>query len=191
MQSVARKVLFVDDDATLRATAARALTCEGCDVITAESPADAMRLAAEHHPDLAIIDLYFGAERLGVELASALRAQLPDVGLVICSGLLSVRVDELLAFGLHDVALVAKPVRFRALLDTFVRRSAPTRASVNDWPDLAEVQREHVARTLTACDGNVSQTARILGRDRAALQRLLKRLGLDPAPMRSSKPRSR
>lgn len=181
LEPVVRKVLFVDDDATLREAAARALSRHGCEVATAANPAEAVPLARALVPDLAIIDLYYGSQRQGLDLASELRAAFPGLAVVICSGLLSVRVDELLARGLDDATMVTKPVSFRALL---AAANAAPGVAVEDWPTLAEIKRAHVVRIVTACEGNVSKTARVLGCDRAAVQRLLKRLGIDVAAMR-------
>lgn len=39
---------------------------------------------------------------------------------------------------------------------------------------LHDVEREHIRRTLSDCDGNISRTARELGINRRTLQRKLK-----------------
>ncbi len=52
-----RTVLVVDDDKSVRELIAVILECEGYLVITAESGADALRMAAELHPDLITLDV--------------------------------------------------------------------------------------------------------------------------------------
>jgi two-component system response regulator RegA len=41
-------------------------------------------------------------------------------------------------------------------------------------PSLAEVEAEYVQRVLSECDGNVTQSAKVLGVHRRSLQRKLR-----------------
>ena len=43
---------------------------------------------------------------------------------------------------------------------------------------LAALEKDHVARVLRDCEGNVTQAAKVLGIDRATLYNKLKRYGL-------------
>ena len=52
-----RTVLVVDDDKSVRELLAVILECEGYLVVTAESGADGLRMAAELHPDLVTLDV--------------------------------------------------------------------------------------------------------------------------------------
>ncbi|NIL99234.1 MAG: hypothetical protein GTO53_14355, partial [Planctomycetales bacterium] len=48
-----------------------------------------------------------------------------------------------------------------------------------DWPTLAEVEREHLARTLKETFFNQSAAARLLGIDRKQLARKIKKYDLN------------
>mgnify|MGYP006267001357 CR=1 FL=1 len=57
---------------------------------------------------------------------------------------------------------------------------APAAAATTDvWPTLADVERMHLERTLTATMQNKSLAAKMLGIDRSVLRRKLQRYGLD------------
>jgi DNA-binding NtrC family response regulator len=47
------------------------------------------------------------------------------------------------------------------------------------WPTLADVERQHLERTLTATLQNKSLAAKMLGIDRSVLRRKLQRYGLE------------
>ena len=44
---------------------------------------------------------------------------------------------------------------------------------------LAELEKSHIAETLVACGGNVSETARVLGIDRSTLYHKMKRYQIE------------
>jgi transcriptional regulator with PAS, ATPase and Fis domain len=58
------------------------------------------------------------------------------------------------------------------------------------WPTLAEVEREHIRRTLDATGHNQSLTARLLNISRQQLVRKITRLGLDVSPRPRGRPRN-
>jgi DNA-binding NtrC family response regulator len=63
--------------------------------------------------------------------------------------------------------------------------AAPTTADADEegaWPTLADVERMHLERTLTATLQNKSLAAKMLGIDRSVLRRKLQRYGLDDSP---------
>ena len=47
---------------------------------------------------------------------------------------------------------------------------------------LADLERDHIAQVLDACDGNKARAARSLGLDRRSLYRRIERYGLDQTP---------
>ena len=78
-------MLLVDDDDFTRVTLAATMRALGFTVVgDAASAAAAMR-AARHAPDVAMLDLDLGEGPTGIDLAIALRAALPGVGIVILS----------------------------------------------------------------------------------------------------------
>jgi DNA-binding NtrC family response regulator len=63
---------------------------------------------------------------------------------------------------------------------------APAEAGTTDvWPTLADVERMHLERTLTATMQNKSLAAKMLGIDRSVLRRKLQRYGLDESGIQS------
>jgi len=59
------------------------------------------------------------------------------------------------------------------------------------WPTLDEVEREHIWRTLQQTFFNQSAAARMLGTDRKALSRRIKRLGINVPSVQRGRPRKR
>jgi len=123
-------LLVAEDQERLRAVVARALREQGYVVLEAASPADAVRIAAEHDGriDLLLADVIMPGMR-GPELAHVVREKRPDVRVLFMSGF----VDDA---GLGDLAgapgvgLIAKPFtpdalasQLRALLDADGRRA--------------------------------------------------------------------
>ncbi len=54
------KILLVDDSATVRATYGKLLSSYGHEVLTAATAEDALRIARERKPNLAIVDFHLG-----------------------------------------------------------------------------------------------------------------------------------
>ena len=65
-------ILVVDDDRLVLATLAHGLTQAGYDVIDADNGDDAILLAREHHPDLALLDIRMQGKS-GFDVAAYLR----------------------------------------------------------------------------------------------------------------------
>lgn len=52
-----KRILLIDDEASLLKTVARRLKTWGYDTLTADSGEAGLRLAQEHHPDLVLLDI--------------------------------------------------------------------------------------------------------------------------------------
>lgn len=113
------RVLIVEDDALLRSSLAAALPVQGVDVVGAtDSASGALELARRTAPDAAILDLHLGVGPSGIDIARMLRAQMPDLGLVILTSYSDPRLagasnaqlppgaEYLVKQGLPDVALL-------------------------------------------------------------------------------------
>ena len=108
------KVLVVDDEAALAGLIAGWLTEHGAEVRVADSPAQAVRVAADFQPDLLLTDVRLG-DPLGVdgpELADRIADLVPGVDVVFMTGF-SDRMDELMDRGAHTLA---KPFTKEALV---------------------------------------------------------------------------
>jgi cobalt-zinc-cadmium efflux system membrane fusion protein len=75
-------ILVVDDDDVLGRVLSRVLTREGRNLVQAGSVAEAERLAGEHPPSLALLDLSL-PDGDGVELARTLRQRYPAVPMIL------------------------------------------------------------------------------------------------------------
>ena len=120
------KVLVVDDEAALAGLIAGWLTEHGAEVRVADTPAQAVRVAAEFEPDLLLTDVRLG-DPLGVdgpELADRIGDLVPGLEVVFMTGF-SDRMDELLDRGAHTLS---KPFTKEAL----VRVLFPVQAATDD-----------------------------------------------------------
>lgn len=67
------KILIVDDEPQIRKQLKIGLTGHGYDVLTAGNGEEAMVLAAQHSPDVIILDISLGSEPDGLEVCGRLR----------------------------------------------------------------------------------------------------------------------
>jgi two-component system nitrate/nitrite response regulator NarL len=82
---VTLRCLLVDDSEEFLASAARLLDSQGIEIVaTATSGADALRLAEELAPDLALVDIELAGED-GIALTREFEARAPDTRVVLIS----------------------------------------------------------------------------------------------------------
>jgi two-component system, cell cycle sensor histidine kinase and response regulator CckA len=102
-------ILLVEDEATLRQLAARALRARGFKVLLAADGAEALRILESHRQpiDLLVTDVVM-PNMDGRELADRLRARMPDLKVLFLSGYMD---DALLRRGVFDAneTLLQKP----------------------------------------------------------------------------------
>jgi len=168
-----RTVLIADDDEQFRVHLGRALEARGWDVFLAANGAQAIDLARENSPGLAIVDLRLGGEN-GLDLIRALRPLDPTMSIIVLTGWGSIATALEAVRGGAD-HYMSKPVDADQIIASF--RSLPN-CSGSDGapaavPSLARVEWEHIQRVLTDCGGNISLAAKQLGLHRRSLQRKL------------------
>ena len=79
------RCLLVDDSPEFLASAARLLESQGLEIVgSATSGAEAYALAAEHNPDLALVDVEL-AEEDGLEVTQELGRRAPGTAVVLIS----------------------------------------------------------------------------------------------------------
>ena len=120
------RVVIADDAVLLREGAALLLQEAGFDVVAQAGDAEALvRKVRGHKPDVAVVDVRMppGGGNAGVRAAVAIHRELPEVGILLFSGVVEQRcLNELLAAGaagvgyllkerIEDVALFADAVR--------------------------------------------------------------------------------
>ena len=110
------RILVIDDEASIRAFAGRALGAAGYDVAVASDGADALRLLDKHPPfNLFLVDLVMPGMR-GDELGRQLRQLDPDVKVLYFTGY-SDRLFEDRKVLWANEAFLEKPVTLKALLE--------------------------------------------------------------------------
>jgi len=168
-------ILYVDDDEAMLALHARTIG-HTRRIYTATTASTALDVAAREPLDLALVDLYLGADD-GLSLTRALVAKHPKVRVVLISGILSMSVAvEAVKAGAFDV--MAKPFSVPALIARLEHPEIrPSRAYTP--PTLDRVVWEYMHRVVNECGGNISQAARCLGIDRNTLKRRLGRAPVD------------
>ena len=78
-------ILVVDDERNIRRSLDMILVGEGYTVLCAESGAHALSLAEEHRPDAMLLDIVL-PDLDGIEILKRIRAQLPDLHVIMISG---------------------------------------------------------------------------------------------------------
>ncbi len=174
MTDSAQSLLIVDDDRVLRQQLVHAFTRRGFDARGAATVEEALRLAREEPPELAVVDLRIG-EGSGLSLLRALLELDPTTRVVMHTGYGSI-ATALDAVRLGAVHYVQKPADVDDLLAAFARDASPPSSlsiDASEAPSLARAEWEHIQRVLADCGGNVSEAARRLRIHRRSLQRKL------------------
>jgi two-component system response regulator HydG len=118
---VSLSVLVIDDDATIRETLVEFFQSVGYAARSATTAGDGRRLAAEDAPDVVLLDLKL-PDADGVSTLDALRADDPDIGIILLTGHADVRIAvRAMQHGASDV--LEKPMDLELLLAS-VRRAA-------------------------------------------------------------------
>lgn len=169
-------LLIADDDRILRERMARAFRDRGFDVRTAADYNEALTLAKEDSPEMAVIDLKMpGAS--GLQLVRELKAIDPATKIVVLTGYGSI-ATAIDAIRLGATYFLPKPADADDILAAFARgQTPPLDPPTPDYraPSLARAEWEHINRVLSDCGGNISEAARVLGIHRRSLQRKLQK----------------
>lgn len=164
-------IVILDDDETLLRTLARRLVACGHQVSSFATPVAVGELLALK-ADCYVLDLRFGAQS-GLAYVPQLRQQLPESRILVMTGFASIATAvQAVKAGADDY--LTKPMDFSMLLAAV----QGTEFSEQDLPDeellsTDQVEWEHIQRVLQQQDGNISQTAKLLGMHRRTLQRKL------------------
>jgi two-component system response regulator RegA len=174
--SLGPSVLIVDDDEVFRDRLARAFRDRGYDARGAGGMREAVELAREDSPEMAVVDLRM-PEGSGLELIRELLALDPATRIVVLTGYGSI-ATAIEAVRLGATYYLPKPADADDVLAAFARGEAPPLEPMSaDYvaPSLARAEWEHINRVLSDCAGNISEAARRLGIHRRSLQRKLQK----------------
>jgi two-component system alkaline phosphatase synthesis response regulator PhoP len=154
---MARTILLVDDEPTLRETVAEALELEGYRVVSAADGREALLRFRDTRPDLVILDLML-PELSGIEICRILRAE-SDVPILMLTARAS-ELDKVVGLELGADDYVTKPFSLRELaarVRALLRRSeqaAKAADSLEGTVDLGLVQVDLAGHRLLR-DGEV------------------------------------
>ena len=172
MVSSIASIVVCDDDATYRHRLARSLRERGCCVHEAQTAQDALGLLDEHNPDAVLIDLRMPGES-GLWFIREANERGFSGKIVVLTGFGSISTAlDAIRLGAHNY--LTKPTSIDQILAAFLPQGCSEVGAI-PMPSLAEVEAEYVQRVVAQCDGNVSQSAKILGVHRRSLQRKLRR----------------
>ena len=166
----------MDDDEILRNRLARAFTEREYEVRTASDFVEAMTLAEEDSPELAVVDLRMPG-RSGLELVAALIKLDPATKIVVLTGYGSI-ATAVEAIRLGATYYLPKPADVDDIITAFTRGERPPLEppmTAHTVPSLARAEWEHINRVLSDCRRNISEAARRLGIHRRSLQRKLQK----------------
>ena len=107
-----RRVLIVEDEATLRRVMARNLTGRGLSVIEADSAEAAVGAVAQETPDLILLDINL-PDRTGWDVLRELRRKDINIPTIVIS---AVRANPSRIAEFHPLAYLPKPFPIEALL---------------------------------------------------------------------------
>jgi two-component system response regulator RegA len=171
----APRLLLVDDDERLRERLLRAFQARGIESRGAADAEEALRVAAELEPTLAVLDLRMPG-RSGLELLPELLQRWPQLRVLVLTGYGSI-ATAVASVRQGAVDYLAKPADADQILAALglEEGSAPAEEAADGTapPSLARVEWEHIQRVLRDCEGNISRAARALGLHRRTLQRKL------------------
>jgi DNA-binding response OmpR family regulator len=146
---MARTILVVDDEPTLRETLADGLETEGFAVLQAADGREAVEMFRRHRPDLILLDLML-PEISGTEVCRIVRAE-SDVPILMLTAK-SAEVDKVVGLELGADDYVTKPFSFRELLariHALLRRSEARAGTAEpEMVDLGQVRIDLAGRRL-------------------------------------------
>lgn len=168
-----KNLLLVDDDETFREQLSRALLRRGYACQMAPTGEDAVTMARQQAPDVAVVDLRMPGMS-GIETVKALHQIAPRARLLVLTGYGSIATAlEAVRVGAADY--LTKPVNADQVVAAIEGLPTNAEAAPATVPSLDLVEWEHIQRVLHDCEGNITKAATILGVHRRSLQRKLNR----------------
>lgn len=120
------RVLLVEDNRELRKTLAVILRVAGLKVDTASDASDAFRMIAQHHYDVAVVDMVLLPGASGIEVIRNLRSTSPATRIFPCTAYCNGELlAEALALGVEQV--MQKPVDPAQLIRLIQKPAGPVR----------------------------------------------------------------
>jgi len=149
------RVLVVDDEPQILRALAINLRARGYDVDLAPSGEDALRMAADHHPDVVILDLGLPGIS-GIDVIRGLRGW-SSVPIIILSAR-EAEADKIAALDAGADDYVTKPFRLAELMARI--RAALRRAPAATVTSVQDVRIDHAARRVWRGDVELDLSAK-------------------------------
>lgn len=166
-----KSLLIVDDDEIFLNRLGRSMERKGFAPILANSVSEGKRLAAEHRPDYAVIDLRL-ADGNGLEVVEALRKVNEDAAIVMLTGYGNI-ASAVAAVKAGAIDYLAKPANVEDIVNALMAENDKLPEPPENPMSADRVRWEHIQRVYELCDHNVSETARRLNMHRRTLQRIM------------------
>jgi two-component system response regulator RegA len=164
-------LLLVEDDAVLRQRLARAFDARGFDVRAVAGAMEAEAIVQDDVPEFAVVDLRIASGN-GLDLIPRLILADPATRIVVLTGYGSI-ATAVEAIRRGATQYLTKPADADQILAAFGGAAAAASTEHAQPMTLDRLEWEHINRVLVECDGNISETARVLGIHRRSLQRKL------------------
>lgn len=170
-------VIVIDDDEVFRSRLCRAFVQRSWIAHGVTTGDETIDVARETSPDLAVIDLKLAGES-GLEIVKRLREADSTVKIIMLTGYGSIAnaLNAIRSGADHYLGKPADVDQILAAYESLVQgEDSETPDGLPQVPSLARVEWEHIQRVLADCEGNISQTAKMLGLHRRTLQRKLEK----------------
>lgn len=169
------RILIVDDDAAFRQALSRAFHRRGLIPLQAANATEALEAVRTHAPDACVLDLRIGHDS-GLRLLPDLLAMAPGLDVVVLTGYASI-ATAVEAVKLGAVDYLPKPADADEILAALRGEARVDAEVVLNTPPMSveRLEWEHIQKVLAEHDGNISETARVLGMHRRTLQRKLQK----------------
>jgi len=165
-------LLLVDDDAIYCEVLGDALRKRDYAVYAAHDLTAALRLAREHQPEFAVVDLRIGNES-GLELVKQLAALDENTRTIMLTGYASI-ATAVEAIKLGAVHYLTKPANADEIVAALQRAEGDISVAPSEQPlSVRRLEWEHLQKVLLEHNGNISAAARALKMHRRTLQRKL------------------
>lgn len=167
--------LVIDDDAVFCRILKKSLDKLGYDVGMANDSSSAISQATNLLPNYIILDLNIGQEN-GVDLIEPLLKIVPQAKILMLTGYASI-ATAVSAVKLGAYHYLPKPCGIDDILNAFdIQAAGSKHTSLNEERlSLEHHEWEYIHQVLEACQGNVSEAARVLKMHRRTLQRKLQK----------------
>src|SRR5437879_4229403 len=142
------RLLFVDDEASIRVTLSAILSQEGFDVIVAESVPEALEKIQKHNYDILLSDLNIGQPGDGFTVVSAMGRSQPEAATFILTGYPDFE-SALLAIRNQVDDYLTKPTDVKKLVATLKEKSAaPSRSRSVPKKRISVIIRERLDEVI-------------------------------------------